>query len=193
MFEVKSPSSELCCQGSKLLSCQDITLNVDNMTQLELAEKVLFQDKVFNFINDVEPNGRFFKSSDGDNIIFTINKKLGSLFGSIKTMDERSFGIEMCRNGYVLKEFDMDAFPQEITFSVNQSLSSGSLKHAPGDERKDKVVTYSVMFYYTPQFAAITQDIAGYIDQVLAETNQGYINSNIPIRSKTPHIAQCGI
>ena len=29
------------------------------------------------------------------------------------------------------------------------------------------------MFYYTPEFAAITEDIPGFIDQVIAETNQG--------------------
>ena len=38
------------------------------------------------------------------------------------------------------------------------------------------------MFYYTPDFAAITTDIAGFIDQVLDETNQGYENSGIPVR-----------
>ena len=35
------------------------------------------------------------------------------------------------------------------------------------------VATYSIMFYYTPEFAAITEDIPGFIDQVIAETNQG--------------------
>lgn len=136
---------------------------------------------MFKFFNNVEPNGKFFKTSDGDDLILTINKKLGSIFGSIKTMNGRSYGIEMCSNGYVLKEFDLAAFPQEITFSVNQT-TIGSLQKTSVAERNNKVVTYSVMFYYTPQFAAITQDINGYIDQVLAETNQGYINSNIPIR-----------
>ena len=39
------------------------------------------------------------------------------------------------------------------------------------------------MFYYTPTFASITTDIDGFIDQVLAETNQGYINSGVAIEA----------
>ena len=42
-------------------------------------------------------------------------------------------------------------------------------------------VSYSVMFYYTRDFAKITADIAGYVDQLLAETNQGYVNSEVPL------------
>ena len=43
--------------------------------------------------------------------------------------------------------------------------------------------TYSVMFYYTPTFASITTDIDGFIDQVLAETNQGYLNSGVALEA----------
>ena len=38
--------------------------------------------------------------------------------------------------------------------------------------------------YYTPQFAATTADIQGFVDQVIQETNQGYINSKVPLRAK---------
>ena len=41
------------------------------------------------------------------------------------------------------------------------------------------IVTYTVKVYYTPQFAATTADIDGFIDQVIQETNQGYINSQV--------------
>ena len=38
--------------------------------------------------------------------------------------------------------------------------------------------------YYTPQFAATTADIQGFVEQVIQETNQGYINSKVPLRAK---------
>merc|ERR1719402_1765139 len=41
--------------------------------------------------------------------------------------------------------------------------------------------TYSIFFYYTPQFAASTPDIDTFIDHVLAETNEGYVNSQVPL------------
>ena len=46
------------------------------------------------------------------------------------------------------------------------------------------MIEYSVMMYYTPQMAKITPDIRGFVDQVLAETNQGYRNSRVAMTIK---------
>ena len=40
-------------------------------------------------------------------------------------------------------------------------------------------VTYSIKFYYTPAFAAITPDIQGFVSQVVTEVNLGYIHSQV--------------
>jgi len=40
------------------------------------------------------------------------------------------------------------------------------------------------MFYYTPEFASITDDIPLLVSLMIAETNQGYINSEIPLRAR---------
>ena len=37
------------------------------------------------------------------------------------------------------------------------------------------------MVYYTPEFAAATDNIEEFIDKMIVETNQGYINSKLPI------------
>ena len=52
------------------------------------------------------------------------------------------------------------------------------------------VVTYSVMFYYTAEVAADTADLEGFFDQIIAETNAGYENSEIPLRIKKHCSAQ---
>ena len=49
------------------------------------------------------------------------------------------------------------------------------------DHMRQGQKTFSVMFYYTPEFAAATPNIEDFIDQVIAETNQGYANSRIPV------------
>ena len=41
--------------------------------------------------------------------------------------------------------------------------------------------TYSIFFYYTPEFAAATPDIDTFIDHVLAETNEAYVKSQVPL------------
>ena len=57
-----------------------------------------------------------------------------------------------------------------------------------------QVVEYSLTVYYTREFAASTADTLTFIDQVtrcnyparlvqvIAETNQGYIHSGVPLR-----------
>ena len=43
------------------------------------------------------------------------------------------------------------------------------------------MVTSSVKIYYTPDFLSVTPDIDTFIYQVIAETNQGYANSLVPL------------
>ena len=51
------------------------------------------------------------------------------------------------------------------------------------------IATYSIFVYYTPEFAASTPDIDTFIDHVLAETNEGYVNSQVPLVA-TRHCAE---
>ena len=39
----------------------------------------------------------------------------------------------------------------------------------------------SIIVYYNPEFREATSDIQGFVNQVIAETNQGYANSLIPL------------
>ena len=74
----------------------------------------------------------------------------------------------------------------QINFSVHGRWNQPyvvphSVRTASSDN--STIVTYSVQFYYTADFAAVTPDIDGWIDAVLLETNQGYINSMVPLRA----------
>ena len=61
------------------------------------------------------------------------------------------------------------AWPRSPSWSTTRPRS------APCQPRLTRVSHY-------PQFAAVTADIGGYVDQVLAETNLGYINSGVALR-----------
>ena len=47
---------------------------------------------------------------------------------------------------------------------------------------RDKVVNISLMVYYTQEFADMTSHIQDFINHQISKTNQGYINSKIPVR-----------
>ena len=111
------------------------------------------------------------------------------MFGVLTTADGKSFAIEKCRKGHFWKEFDVSSFVQEDGLDINAEAQSpmkidisdqDSFDRAASDN--ETKVAYSVMFYYTADFEDLTEDIEGFIDQVVAETNQGYINSKVPLR-----------
>ena len=131
----------------------------------------------------VEPNGFVYSNDDGDEAVITISPKTGNMFGSLKTHGGKSYSIEKGRRGYVWKDFDTRSFKPEIPkrSSAPKDVSKQKLVQQ-GVNDTTTVVTYSVMIYYTPEFAAATPDIEGWVDQVLAESNQGYVNSQMPVR-----------
>ena len=53
-----------------------------------------------------------------------------------------------------------------------------------GLEDSTTLVTYSLKVYYTIEFGEKTEDIPLFVEQMVSEINQGYINSEIPVRVK---------
>ena len=48
-----------------------------------------------------------------------------------------------------------------------------------GTPESNETTTLSVMWYYSPEFAAVTDDIEGYIGGLVAYTNYAYLNSDV--------------
>ena len=54
-----------------------------------------------------------------------------------------------------------------------------------GEEDTTTMVDISVMIWYTPQFRntfETEEDMNVFVDLIFAESNQGYVNSQIPVR-----------
>ena len=175
-----SRSVEATCNDNNLKACLDA--DVDPSLPLN-KEDISINGIDLQFQSTVEPNGFVYKNKHGDEAIITVNPRTGNMFGSLKTHDERSYAIEKGLRGYVWKDFDTRSFMLEIPVKTNKTkdLSKKKLLEK-GAKDTTTVVTYSAMIYYTPDFASVTPDIEGFVDQVLAEVNQGYINSLIPVR-----------
>merc|ERR550539_707094 len=177
IIPAKSRSVEACCSEANLLHFTEI--NVDPALIFSGEEiNILGADLVFD--STLEPHGFVYHNSQGDEAVITYNNKTGNMFGSLKTHDDKSYAIEKCHHGYFIKEYDMASFEND---HMERSLDPVIEMLEDREDDTTTVVTYSIMFYYTKEFEATTADIDGFIEQVLAETNQGYINSQIPLRA----------
>ena len=116
--------------------------------------------------------------------MFSYNKVKKHLFGNINTKDGREYEIESCHNGHVLKEIDVKNLGSESPKMPSLDMAQSPLEvDATADTTT--IVTFSVMFYYTPEFEAETADIEGFVDQIIDITNEGFINSKIPVRVRS--------
>jgi hypothetical protein len=155
-------------------------------------------DITVSFLNMVAGNpNAYHYGSDVANIIITHNPSTGGIHGHFMTSTGLSYTLEYCGDaGHVWKEVDVQNLGSnegidyvdvpEIAVDPLERVVNPRPVHddflRQGLADNTTIYTYSVKFYYTPSFSAVTPDIEGFIDQVLAETNQGYANSLVPLR-----------
>ena len=174
-------SSPPCCRAPDVLSCLPASINASLLaagTGIHLPGT----KNLLAFANMVPPAGYHYLGMQGEEAILSISSTTGFLFGTLKT-EGRAFTLEHCTTGYHWIEYKVEDFAEEEEEYEDDTKDD---EHSSGDVAADDggMVEFSVMIYYTPEFAAITSDIPGFVDQVLAETNQGYVNSNIPMTIK---------
>ena len=108
----KNIQPERCCNEDNLLTCERVNVNPSML--LEGLDDITINGISFTFSNDIEPHGLVYKTEAGDEAVITYNEDTGNMFGSVKTSDGRSFAIEKCAGGHVVKEYDVASFPGDI-------------------------------------------------------------------------------
>ena len=113
----KNLESESCCNESNLLTCERVNVNP---TMLLEGQGLTILGISFTFYNDIEPHGLVYKTEAGDEAVITYNEDTGNMFGSVKTREGRSYAIEKCEGGHVVKEYDIASFPGDIGQKVKE-------------------------------------------------------------------------
>ena len=183
--------------------CEEDTVVSCTLVQIHLAclndSTLVFNGTTLTLLDKPGNNTFTFSSEEGDEATFTMDSELGAVWGHAHFADGRDFiiepNLENCPACHVVIEEDRQAFHEDhkVTPTLAE-MRSDSKESWPGlgallkKGRKDKttMVTYTIKIYYTPEVKkAVGNDIKmlkGLVDQVVADTNQGYINSKIPLR-----------
>merc|ERR1719479_475411 len=175
------------CRQDTVMSCDLVQIDVASLHNSTLD----FRGTTLNFLDQPGKNTFTFSSEDGDEATFTVDTDLGTVWGHAQLADGRDFIIEPnldnCAGCHVVIEENQDAFPHDLAEtppppSGEETRSNAALLDM-GKNDQTTLVTYSIMLYYTPEVKADVDDIRLMADQVIATTNQGYINSEIPLRA----------
>ena len=131
-------------------------------------------------------NGYLYSSKDGE-AIFTINpNRPGSIYGHVSTVTGKHFTLEFCgENTFAWKEMDIPSMEVGELPTDNHENEEVSPQLYSNSDDNTTIVEYSVKFYYTAELEADTADLEGFLQQIVDETNQGYVNSGIPLRIKS--------
>jgi len=190
------------CEADEIISCVAATVNWDSLknpeedtiilpTGDELFESSYIQKYGFEHHDALgdTPLSFQYKNKDGAEAVLTYRGN--SLYGDLDLGKSGDFIIEQYNEEYVLWiEVDQQKFEDGDGEPI-EPPSARALPHmamdelvAQGREDRDTMVVYSVTVYYTAEFKRVTYDVATWVDQVIAETNAGYANTEIPIRIK---------
>ena len=110
-------------------------------------------------------------------IIFSFHNESRRFFGSYKSRNYNYF-IEKCSDYYIAKEYssgDESTVYKEDVQVVVKSTSEDTSTVESDDDKIDTTTpaTFSIMFYYTPEFKIDTPDIKGFVETVVQDMNIG--------------------
>jgi len=193
-------SSAPACRADEVISCVAATVNWDALrnpdentiilpTGDELFESAYIEKYGFNghdHLGDI-PLSFQYKDQDGSEAVLTY--KGHSLYGDVALADGGDYLIEKYDDEYVLwiqvdqsKYRDLDPISAPAARALPHMRMDELL--AQGQADRTTPTEFSITVYYSAGFKASTADVASFVDQVIAESNAGYINSFIPIRMK---------
>merc|ERR1711892_694903 len=191
----------IACAGDDVLSCvlADVDESAFDDAVLDLPRGVqvakqndIQEPMTRSGMNEAAKSAAY--SGQGADAVFSFRG--GRVIGNAQYEDGADFVLEPCGEFpgcHVWKEEDTAHMveddggvevPQDMRSSNLLSDRAASTFRQQGIDDDTTIAEYSIRIYYTQEFAKATTDIPLYMDQVIAELNQGYINSKIPVRAK---------
>ena len=187
------------CEDPFYISCQIADISSDILGKKNI---LLPGNLKLKFKNKVPGNENAYNyEGDGSSLIVTYNPASGGMSGTAFTEDGRTFVLEnIGEEGHLWKEMDSEKIenlktgrtgnramgPPKIDYVMpNHSNVNRQMDYAyyayENTEDNDTMAYISVKVYYTREFARETNNVNDFVDKMLAITNQGFLNSKVPI------------
>ena len=185
------------CEDPFYISCQIADISSDILGKKNI---LLPGNLELKFKNKVPGNDNAYNyEGDGSSLIVTYNPASGGMSGTALTKDGRTFVLEnIGEEGHLWKEMDLQKIDNLKTgrtgnramgppkkdyvmpnlTNVNRAFGFDSEENTKDN---DTMAYISVKVYYTREFARETNNVNDFVDKMLAITNQGFLNSKVPI------------
>ena len=193
-----SPKTSKFCDDPDLLSCQIADISSDILGKKSI---LLPGNLELKFKNKIPGNDNAYNyEGDGASLIVTYNPESSAMSGTANLEDGRTFVLEHIGvEGHIWKEMDIQKLDQlSLVRNGNRGEAfyvSDAIKLNPGNVNRGEwsnqlpeettdnhtMAYISVKVYFTKKFADVTNNINDFVDKMIAITNQGFLNSKVPI------------
>ena len=201
--------TELACRGPEVITCNvarvnwEVIMKKENIVlptgDLLMFRFVLKQHNTSMGQSDHTDLSLVYEGKVGAEGVLTYTKETGAVYGTFE-VGGLTFKMESLEDltHVVWVQIDQSVFQdieprlEEVETELVPDMRQQELE-ARGAVDTSTIVEFTITVYYTEEFKKTTADPLTFIDQVIAETNQGYINSGIPIRARLHCVIQSEI
>ena len=201
--------TELACRGPEVITCNVARVNWEVIMKKEnillptgdllMFRFVLKQQNTSMGQSDHTDLSLVYEGEAGAEGVLTYTKETGAVYGTFE-VGGLTYKMESLEDltHVVWVQIDQSVFQdieprlEEAETELVPDMRQQELE-ARGKVDTTTIAEFSITVYYTEEFKKTTADPLTFIDQVIAETNQGYINSGIPIRARLHCVIQSDI
>ena len=201
---------ELACRGAEVVTCNVAKVNWEVIMKKENILLPTGDLLVFRFVlqqynttmgqTDHTDLSLVYEGEGGTEGVLTYTKETGAVYGTFELGGSQTYKMESLVDltHVVWVQIDQSVFQdieprlEEADTALLPDLRQQELE-ARGKVDTSTIAEFTITVYYTEEFKKTTADPLTFIDQVIAETNQGYINSGIPIRARLHCVIQSDI
>ena len=201
--------TELACRGPEVITCNVARVNWEVIMKKEnillptgdllMFRFVLKQQNTSMGQSDHTDLSLVYEGEAGAEGVLTYTKETGAIYGTFE-VGGLTYKMESLEDltHVVWVQIDQSVFQdieprlEETDTELVPDMRQQELE-ARGRADTSTIVEFTITVYYTEEFRKTTADPQTFIDQVIAETNQGYINSGIPIRARLHCVIQSDI
>ena len=201
--------TDTACTGPEVITCNVATVNWEVIMKKENIVLPTGDLLVFRFVlqqlnssvgqSEHTDVSLVYEGAEGAEGSLTYTVETGAVYGTFE-LGGNTFKMESLADltHVVWVEIDQSVFQdieprlEEFSADVLPDVRQNELE-ARGKVDSSTIAEFTITVYYTKEFKETTADPLTFIDQVIAETNQGYINSGIPIRARLHCVIQSDI
>ena len=181
------------CAGAEILLCSVARVDwsaIQGNASIALPTGDVLDLEYKTRLGDDQGITAVYSNTEGSRAVITFHHR--TLYGTVYTSSGQEFRIETTSNTdqVVWAQIDQSVLDDDDDVVEEDPLEAEfpdmrmTELLAKGRADNSTVVEYSVTVYYTKGFKESTADPETFINQVVAETNDGYKNSGIPLRVK---------